>query len=145
MTRRTYTAGPAEVTYDAEVCIHAAECVRGLPKVFDPEARPWIQPANATPEQIEKVVATCPSGALAFRRLGAATPAATASSAPAATSVVARATRDGPVVVAGPIVVEDSEGKVLRRADQVAFCRCGHSATKPFCDGAHTRSGFKAD
>lgn len=26
----------------------------------------------------------------------------------------------------------------------VALCRCGHSATKPFCDGAHVREGFRA-
>jgi len=52
----------------------------------------------------------------------------------------------------GPLLVE-AEGLVLRDASggtfsvqgsNVALCRCGASATKPFCDGAHGRIGFQA-
>ena len=35
------------VTYDVKRCIHAAECVRGLPAVFDSNAKPWINPDGA--------------------------------------------------------------------------------------------------
>lgn len=144
MARRAYTAGTVEVSYDPGVCVHAAECVHGLPQVFDPDARPWIRPGNATPEAIEAVVAKCPTGALRFRRLGPAQPAPAQAPVTAA-RVVARTTSDGPVIVTGGIVVEDSKGRVLREAAQVALCRCGHSASKPFCDGSHAKAGFRAE
>lgn len=37
--------------------------------------------------------------------------------------------------------------EVVKRYDNgeiVALCRCGASATKPFCDGSHRRIGFHA-
>ena len=30
------------VRYDPKICIHAGECVRGLPSVFDVSKKPWI-------------------------------------------------------------------------------------------------------
>src|SRR4029450_1665590 len=42
-----YESPQAKVTWDAARCIHAAECVRRLPQVFDPVAKPWIQPQKA--------------------------------------------------------------------------------------------------
>jgi uncharacterized Fe-S cluster protein YjdI len=44
---RAYTAPGVRVFYDRGRCLHFAECVRGLPQVFDVEKRPWIQPGNA--------------------------------------------------------------------------------------------------
>jgi len=53
---------------------------------------------------------------------------------------------DGPVMVRGTFVVKDSEGREfdLSGRDAVALCRCGHSANKPFCDGAHKAAGFQS-
>src|SRR5690625_3541747 len=48
----TYESDEITVTYDIKRCIHAAECVRGLPMVFKPELRRWIQPENSTGERI---------------------------------------------------------------------------------------------
>lgn len=64
MTEKAYTADGVTVFFDAEVCQHAAMCVRGLPRVFDTSARPWIQPANATVAEVVSQVEMCPSGAL---------------------------------------------------------------------------------
>ena len=64
MSRKSYVGADVTVSFDAEVCEHAAECVRGLPAVFDAKARPWIQPDNAPADEVIAQVARCPSGAL---------------------------------------------------------------------------------
>ncbi|MFP5378858.1 MAG: (4Fe-4S)-binding protein [Vicinamibacteria bacterium] len=66
MTKRiqTYEAPGITVTFDPEVCTHSANCVRGLPAVFDASRRRWIQLEHATPDAIAAQVAKCPSGAL---------------------------------------------------------------------------------
>jgi uncharacterized Fe-S cluster protein YjdI len=69
-----------DVSYDARRCLHAAECLRGLPAVFDRKRRPWILPSAAGVDEIAAVIAKRPSGALQFIRLdggggdGVATP-----------------------------------------------------------------------
>lgn len=66
--RKTYTSETIDVSFEPARCIHAAECVKGLPQVFDTKKRPWIDPANATADQIAEVVERCPSGALEYHR-----------------------------------------------------------------------------
>ena len=48
----------------------------------------------------------------------------------------------GPNIVKGRIQVLTPSGRVLETKDVTAFCRCGHSNDKPFCDGSHKRVGF---
>ena len=64
MTRRTYWGTTLEVSFEADLCIHATECVRGLPAVFDRGRRPWILSDNAHVDQVSSVVEGCPTGAL---------------------------------------------------------------------------------
>lgn len=55
------------------------------------------------------------------------------------------------VVANGPILINcqgewswtGEEGKATGK-DRVALCRCGATATKPFCDGTHRKIGFTA-
>jgi len=49
---------------------------------------------------------------------------------------VAELAPDGPLCLTGRIQVEVG-GEIIADADDVALCRCGHSANKPFCDGSH--------
>ena len=52
---------------------------------------------------------------------------------------------NGPYLVKGPVLLLDAEGNEFRaERATVALCRCGGSATKPFCDGTHSRIGFVA-
>jgi uncharacterized Fe-S cluster protein YjdI len=62
--RKTYVGKEVDVSFDPEVCIHAANCVRGLPGVFDTKRRPWIVPDAAAAEEVVAQVGRCPSGAL---------------------------------------------------------------------------------
>jgi CDGSH-type Zn-finger protein len=54
---------------------------------------------------------------------------------------------NGPYLIDGPAEVLDAAGKPfdVSARPKIALCRCGHSATKPFCDGKHTASGFQAE
>ncbi len=70
MSRKDYAGAERTVSFDPEVCVHAAECVKGLPQVFDTNKRPWIQPDGATGEAVDAQVARCPSGALRIEPRG---------------------------------------------------------------------------
>jgi CDGSH-type Zn-finger protein len=53
-------------------------------------------------------------------------------------------TDNGPYLVAGSVTLLDPDGNEYEVGKTIALCRCGHSSTKPFCDGAHERSNFAA-
>ena len=57
------------VTWSKSRCIHFAACVRGLPAVFQPGERPWIQLEGAAAREVAEVVMRCPTGALHFEPL----------------------------------------------------------------------------
>lgn len=60
--------------------------------------------------------------------------------------VVIKVREDGPYKVSGPVRIVDADGAVHDAGEgPVALCRCGHSATKPFCDGSHREHGFTDD
>ncbi len=61
-----YTNGEVTVVWKNALCIHSANCFRGLPEVFHPLVMPWITPEASTTEKIITQVNKCPSGALTF-------------------------------------------------------------------------------
>ena len=52
---------------------------------------------------------------------------------------------DGPLLVTGALTLIAGSGRSAWRGDNVALCRCGSSRNKPFCDGSHSRVGFKGE
>lgn len=51
---------------------------------------------------------------------------------------------DGPIILTGEVEVVNGEGTFIDIQKSTALCRCGLSEDKPFCDGHHVTSGFKA-
>lgn len=51
---------------------------------------------------------------------------------------------NGSIRVEGDFEIVDSQGRAfgLNGRSHVSLCRCGQSANKPFCDGAHKQCGF---
>ncbi|MBP6689880.1 MAG: CDGSH iron-sulfur domain-containing protein, partial [Hyphomonadaceae bacterium] len=53
-------------------------------------------------------------------------------------------TLDGPLMVRGNMEIISGTGRVVARQQAARLCRCGHSNTKPFCDGSHAKIGFRS-
>ena len=51
---------------------------------------------------------------------------------------------DGPLQVRGNLEITSGTGRVVARVTATRLCRCGGSATKPFCDGTHGKIGFRS-
>ncbi len=64
---------------------------------------------------------------------------------PAQDEVTVTPYRDGPLLVRGPVRLQDMYGREIEvTRDPVALCRCGKSRMRPFCDGSHKLVRFRA-
>ncbi len=64
---KEYTKGSTAVVWKAHLCQHSGICAKGLPRVFNPRRKPWIDMDASELEKIKSQVAMCPSGALTVR------------------------------------------------------------------------------
>jgi uncharacterized Fe-S cluster protein YjdI len=138
---KKYTNGEVTIVWKPGACIHSRICwnaTTGLPEVFNPAEHSWIKPEAASTERIIEQVKKCPSGALSFYLNNEAGEVASVS----AESIV-ETVPNGPLLVYGNLVVRDKEGRETHKNKVTAFCRCGHSANKPYCDGSHVGAGFE--
>lgn len=127
----TYEGEQLTVRYDVKRCIHAEDCVSGLPHVFDRNKRPWVEPDNANADALATVIMQCPTGALHFDRKDGGDFKDDSS------SNIVTIQADGPLYIRGGIEVVDQDGTVLLNDTRIALCRCGLSKNKPFCDNSH--------
>jgi uncharacterized Fe-S cluster protein YjdI len=127
---RPYTGEGVTVYFDARRCLHAAECVRGLPSVFDAKQRPWIRADGARADEIAEVVRRCPSGALHYVLDDGP---AEAPDSPTRITAVA----DGPLFVRGDLRLDTPDGELAET--RAALCVCARSENAPFCDNACKR------
>lgn len=137
---KKYTNGEVTIVWKNAQCIHSSICWKGLNAVFNPSERPWIKPEGAPTNAIVEQVKKCPSGALSYYMNDEMESASVEVQA----ETIVEPTPNGPLMVYGNVVVKDAQGNETRKNNATAFCRCGQSGNKPYCDGTHRKIGFQA-
>ena len=132
---KKYSNGEVTVVWEPGKCIHAGNCVRGLPEVFDARAKPWINIEGADTQSIINQVRNCPSGALSIMENVKTEPKQS-------TNIHVELIKNGPLLIEGEIKLTQADGSVILKNKKTAFCRCGASSRKPYCDGSHSSVGF---
>lgn len=64
--KKTYSNKDITIHWQPKLCQHAGVCVKRLPKVYNPKAKPWITIENATSQALKEQINACPSGALSY-------------------------------------------------------------------------------
>ncbi|MDH4111455.1 MAG: CDGSH iron-sulfur domain-containing protein [Actinomycetota bacterium] len=131
--RYEFPAGEGTVSFDLAMCQHAGYCGDRFTN-WRRLARQAADPAVR--ERLMQMVRLCPSGALEMR------PDPDGDQLEPALAESIGVVRDGPYLVRGGISVTSADGETYEVRNRVTLCRCGHSETKPFCDGSHARVGF---
>ncbi len=135
---KSYTNNEIKVFWNAELCIHSANCVNSLNAVFNPKQKPWINMQAASTEKIISAVNNCPSGALTYKWKDEMEEEK--QNEQSLTNIKVNA--GGPYLVKGSVVVVDKDGSETIKEGTIALCRCGGSQNKPYCDGSHTNIEF---
>ena len=138
---KKYSNGEITIVWKPASCIHSTLCwkgAKGLPEVFNPRVKPWINPEGAGTGKIIEHIKRCPSGALSFYYN-----TQIESTAQVSAETKIEALVNGPLLVYGNIHIKDSRGNEVKKSNVTAFCRCGKSENKPYCDGSHVRHNFE--
>jgi uncharacterized Fe-S cluster protein YjdI len=141
METREYHTDDITIIWEPSKCIHSAICFKGLPGVFNPRIKPWINTTGASTEAIVNQVKQCPSGAISYQKKNNPNdpkiePVKDVS------FIKVKVTPGGPLLIHGNFILEkDNESSTVKN-QVTAFCRCGNSKNKPFCDGSHRNVEF---
>jgi uncharacterized Fe-S cluster protein YjdI len=133
---KEYTNGEVTIVWEPEKCIHSAVCVKGLPHVFQPKDKPWIKIQAAETEALVNQVKACPSGAISFYMNNEEDNTAEV------LDTKVEVLENGPLLVYGTLQVTHKDGSSETKNKTTAFCRCGSSNNKPYCDGTHIKENF---
>ena len=134
---KEYSNGEVTVVWKPDACIHSGICVKGLGDVFQPKERPWIKIDAAPTDALVNQVKACPSGALSYYMNDEKNEEA------ASMETKVEVLKDGPLLVYGTLNVTHKDGTQETKNKTTAFCRCGASHNKPYCDGTHVKDGFE--
>ncbi len=134
----TYKGKKITIHDNRGICSHAAFCTDNLPGVFRMGTEPWIDPEAADVEEIIRVIKMCPSGALSY----SINESETKDFFEDAEIIVSK---NGPFDIRGHIEIKETHLGDDASKEHYSLCRCGKSANKPRCDGAHWYAAFKDD
>ena len=134
---KEYSNGEITILWKPKTCIHAGECVKRLPNVYKPNEKPWIQIENATTRELKEQILACPSGALSYISNNKN------KTKDMESKIKINAMQNGRLWVEGIIEVTKPDGSIENKEKTTAFCRCGASSNKPYCDGEHRKVDFK--
>ncbi len=136
MKKKEYTTQNLTVVWQPDLCVHSGICVKGLPEVFKPKQSPWIELSNADSKAIIEQVKRCPSGALTLKNISINM------ENPISEKVRVEVIPNGPLVIHTSCAISKPNGEIVEKENRASMCRCGASANKPFCDGAHKQIEF---
>ncbi len=140
---KQYTNEEITIVWKPDICVHSGICAKGLAEVFNPRARPWVNMEGATTDRIVQQVRECPSGALSYFVNEVAAEAKEEANTDEQEVVNVEVIPNGPLMVHCTVKVKDAAGKEEIRKSKSAFCRCGASTNKPYCDGSHRSINFE--
>jgi uncharacterized Fe-S cluster protein YjdI len=135
---KKYTNGEVTIVWKPDMCIHSALCFKGLGEVFHPQQLPWITMEKSTTDKIVEQVKKCPSGALSYYMNNEKGD----DDVKVEAETIVETSLNGPLLVYGNVTIKNSDGTISKKNNVTAFCRCGASGNKPFCDGSHKKIGF---
>ena len=136
---KKYSNGELTVVWKPKLCIHSAICVNTLPKVYNPDEKPWIKAENASTDELKAQISKCPSGALSYEMDNADEQEGKEMKS----HIQIQVSPNGPLLIQGDLSVTLADGRIEEKKRTTAFCRCGESANKPYCDGTHSKIDFK--
>ncbi|QBA63930.1 (4Fe-4S)-binding protein [Muriicola soli] len=136
---KEYSNGEITVIWKPALCIHAKVCVNKLPSVYKPDEKPWITPENASSDALQSQIDGCPSGALSYRLTNEKENTKNKNQN---MSQKVEVTPGGPLMVHGELEITMADGSKETKKRATAFCRCGASDNKPYCDGSHNDIDF---
>ncbi len=138
--KKEYSKEGITVIWKPAKCIHSEVCVKTLPDVYKPKEKPWIVPENASVSDLRSQIDQCPSGALLYRL---ADGHEEQNKTNEHMSKKVEVLPNGPLMVHGELEITLANGSKETKSKPTAFCRCGASDNKPYCDGSHRAAGFK--
>ncbi|WP_299534536.1 (4Fe-4S)-binding protein [Ulvibacterium sp.] len=136
---KKYSNGELTVVWKPKLCIHSAICVNTLPNVYNPNEKPWIKAENGSTVELKAQISKCPSGALSYEMDNADEKEGNETES----GIQVQVSPNGPLLIQGDLSVMLADGSVEGKKRTTAFCRCGASANKPYCDGTHSKIDFK--